>query len=58
MFKRNCALRARPFSFRSESNGVFGMKQPVIGFHQDKNGDWAARTAFGRDQHVRHIPFW
>jgi hypothetical protein len=58
MFKRNRALRVHPFSLRSEPNGVFGMKHPIIGFHQDENGDWVARLACGHNQHVRHNPPW
>jgi hypothetical protein len=32
------------------------MKQPIIGFHQDEQGDWVADLACGHGQHVRHQP--
>ena len=34
------------------------MKQPVVGFHQDDEGDWVAELACGHNQHVRHNPPW
>lgn len=34
------------------------MKQPIIGFHKDKLGDWVAELACGHYQHVRHDPPW
>jgi hypothetical protein len=30
----------------------------IIGFHQDKRGDWVADLACGHTQHVRHNPPW
>jgi hypothetical protein len=30
--------------------------QPIIGFHQDEEGDWVAELACGHTQHVRHNP--
>lgn len=35
-----------------------GMKQAIVGFHQDEEGDWVARLACGHNQHVRHNPPW
>ncbi|WP_173049705.1 DUF3565 domain-containing protein [Nitrospira sp. KM1] len=32
------------------------MKQPIIGYHQDEQGDWVADLACGHGQHVRHHP--
>lgn len=32
------------------------MKQPIVGFHQDEQGDWVADLACGHGQHVRHQP--
>jgi len=32
------------------------MKQAIIGFHQDEQGDWIADLACGHAQHVRHQP--
>lgn len=32
------------------------MQQPIIGYHQDENGDWVADLACGHGQHVRHHP--
>ncbi|WP_455221246.1 DUF3565 domain-containing protein [Kaarinaea lacus] len=34
------------------------MKQAIVGFHQDEEGDWVARLACGHNQHVRHNPPW
>ena len=34
------------------------MNQPIIGFHQDEEGDWVADLACGHGQHVRHNPPW
>ncbi|MEX0720621.1 MAG: DUF3565 domain-containing protein [Balneolaceae bacterium] len=34
------------------------MKQPIIGFHKDKDGDWVAELECGHNQHVRHNPPW
>ncbi len=34
------------------------MKQGIIGFHQDAEGDWVADLACGHTQHVRHDPPW
>ncbi len=34
------------------------MKQPIIGFHKDEEGDWVADLACGHGQHVRHNPPW
>jgi hypothetical protein len=30
------------------------MEQPIIGYHQDEQGDWVADLACGHGQHVRH----
>jgi len=32
------------------------MKQAIIGFHIDEQGDWVADLACGHGQHVRHQP--
>lgn len=34
------------------------MKQAIVGFHQDEEGDWVARLVCGHNQHVRHNPPW
>ncbi len=34
------------------------MKQPIIGFHKDEEGDWVADLKCGHTQHVRHNPPW
>lgn len=34
------------------------MKQPIAGFHKDKEGDWVADLKCGHTQHVRHNPPW
>ena len=34
------------------------MKQAIVGFHQDEEGDWVARLECGHNQHVRHNPPW
>jgi hypothetical protein len=30
--------------------------RPIVGFHQDDEGDWVAELACGHNQHVRHRP--
>ena len=32
------------------------MKQVIVGYHQDEEGDWVADLACGHGQHVRHQP--
>jgi tellurite methyltransferase len=32
------------------------VEQPIVGFHQDAQGDWVADLACGHGQHVRHRP--
>ena len=32
------------------------MKQAIVGYHQDEQGDWVADLACGHGQHVRHQP--
>ena len=34
------------------------MKQPIVGYHLDDEGDWVAELACGHGQHVRHDPPW
>ncbi len=34
------------------------MDQPIVGYHLDEHGDWAAELACGHFQHVRHDPPW
>ena len=44
----------RPYSIIDH----IAMKQAIVGFHQDEEGDWVARLACGHNQHVRHHPPW
>ncbi|MBW3695182.1 DUF3565 domain-containing protein [Vibrio sp. T187] len=32
------------------------MKQPIVGYHIDDEGDWVAQLLCGHFQHVRHQP--
>ncbi|KDM91636.1 DUF3565 domain-containing protein [Photobacterium galatheae] len=32
------------------------MKQPIVGYHLDDEGDWVAELGCGHFQHVRHQP--
>jgi hypothetical protein len=32
------------------------VRQAIIGWSQDKQGDWVAELACGHGQHVRHAP--
>jgi uncharacterized protein DUF3565 len=34
------------------------MKQAIIGYHPDEEGDWVADLRCGHGQHVRHDPPW
>lgn len=34
------------------------MKQKIVGFHRDDEGDWVADLRCGHTQHVRHRPPW
>ena len=34
------------------------MKQKIVGYHKDEEGDWVADLACGHMQHVRHNPPW
>lgn len=34
------------------------MKQAVVGYHLDEEGDWVAELACRHNQHVRHNPPW
>ena len=34
------------------------MKQSIVEFHQDEEGDWVADLACGHTRHVRHNPPW
>jgi len=34
------------------------MKQKIVGFQLDDEGDWVARLECGHNQHVRHNPPW
>ncbi|MGH8427604.1 MAG: DUF3565 domain-containing protein [Gammaproteobacteria bacterium] len=34
------------------------MKQSIIGYHRDGEGQWVAELACGHFQHVRHNPPW
>ena len=37
---------------------IISVKQPIVKFHLDENGDWVAGLACGHNQHVRHNPPW
>jgi len=53
------ALHRRTVPSASAFSSVRGaMEQPIIGFHQDEQGDWVAELACGHGQHVRHNPPW
>jgi hypothetical protein len=34
------------------------VKQAIVGFHLDEEGDWVADLQCGHGQHVRHDPPW
>lgn len=34
------------------------MKQGIVDFHQDEDGQWVADLACGHTRHVRHNPPW
>jgi len=34
------------------------MKQKIVAYHKDEEGDWVADLACGHTQHVRHNPPW
>ena len=34
------------------------LKQPIVGYHLDDEGQWVAELACGHGQHVRHDPPW
>lgn len=34
------------------------MKQAIVGFQKDEEGDWVAELACGHARHVRHNPPW
>lgn len=34
------------------------MKQPISGYHKDRESHWVAQLACGHNQHVRHDPPW
>jgi len=34
------------------------MKQKIVDYHKDEEGDWVADLACGHTQHVRHNPPW
>jgi hypothetical protein len=34
------------------------MKQAIVGYHQDDEGQWIAELACRHTQHVRHDPPW
>jgi len=34
------------------------VKQPIVGYHLDEEGQWVAELACGHGQHVRHDPPW
>jgi hypothetical protein len=34
------------------------MKQPIVGYRRDEEGQWVAELECGHTQHVRHEPPW
>ena len=34
------------------------MRNPIIGYQLDEEGQWVAKLACGHHQHVRHTPPW
>ena len=34
------------------------MKQKIVDYHKDEEGDWVADLTCGHTQHVRHNPPW
>lgn len=34
------------------------MKQSIVDFHQDEEGNWVAKLVCGHNQHLRHQPPW
>jgi hypothetical protein len=34
------------------------VRQKIVGFHRDDDGDWVADLECGHTQHVRHRPPW
>jgi hypothetical protein len=34
------------------------MKQAIVAYHMDEEGQWVAELACGHAQHVRHEPPW
>jgi len=34
------------------------MKQPIVAYRLDEEGQWVAELACGHSQHVRHDPPW
>lgn len=34
------------------------MRQPIVGYHRDREDHWVAELACGHFQHVRHNPPW
>ena len=34
------------------------MRQRIVGFHQEPDGQWVAELECGHGQHVRHEPPW
>lgn len=43
---------------RGRRVGLGLMKQPITGYHKDKENHWVAQLACGHNQHVRHSPPW
>jgi hypothetical protein len=54
---QTAACRSKPavLCHRNERGGST-VKQKIVGFHQDEQGDWVADLACGHGQHVRHQP--
>ncbi len=46
------------WSWPGEALTVVNFKRPIVGFHQDEQGDWVAEMGCGHQRHVRHNPPW
>ena len=44
--------------YLDELDDADSVKQPITGYHRDREGEWVAQLAGGHLQHVRHSPPW
>ncbi len=52
-------MRCKDLAEFSTANLIrFKMKQPIVGYHEDNEGNWVAELGCGHYQHVRHDPPW